>query len=99
MEETEELQTGERYFLLLMYLYVAHSRYENLNYLKNNNILVIGMPAHTSHILQLLEASVCWSFKSEVNREFHVLNRTMKLVDTFDLANALEISFQASHTI
>lgn len=57
VEETEEMSCDGQYLLLLMDAYAAHVRCEKLNYLEDNKTIVFGIPSHTSHILQPLDAS------------------------------------------
>lgn len=79
--------------------YAEYVWYETLKYLKDSNIIVIGILSHTPHILQPRNVSVFSSFKCAVSREFRRLTRAKKLVDLFDMANMLEMSYQTSRTI
>lgn len=79
--------------------YSDHARYSTLKYLKENRIIVIGLPTHTSHTLQPLDVSVFSSFKSFACREFHEIERTKRNVDAFYVANVLAVAFQGSHSI
>lgn len=99
LDETKDLRVNNQYNVLFMDSYAAHARYQRMNYLKENNIIVIGMPCQTSHILQSLDVSVFSSFKSFVGKAFLKLTRTKNIVDALDVANILAISFQSSRTI
>lgn len=81
------LRSNDNYLLLLIYSYASHTRYNTLKFLQENRIIVIGMPAHTSHILQPLDFSVFSIFKSFISKEFSLLIRIKKFIDAFDVAN------------
>lgn len=68
VDEMEDLRCGFQYMWLVMYYCTADLWYRNLNYLEYNNIIVIVIPSHISHILQSLDVSVFSSFKCTVRR-------------------------------
>lgn len=82
-----------------MVSYSSHARYYTLHFLKKNRIIVIGMHAHNSHIMQPLDVLVFSSFNSYVNKAFYRVIRTKKIFDSFDMANFLSIAYQSSHNI
>lgn len=88
------MQTQGQYPLLIMDSYTAHAGYKTLSFLKKHNIILIDNPSHPSYMIQPLDCSVFSSFKSFVCRAFHKLSRSKKVVHSFDVCNALRISFQ-----
>ena len=52
------------------------TQYKVLLYLKDNGIVVVALPGHTSHVLQPLEVTVVGPFKSFLQREVHNLAMT-----------------------
>lgn len=64
--ETVTLPSKFEYIVLLMDGYAAHVSYEALAILKKNNIVVVALPAHTTHRLQVLDMSVFSSFMNKV---------------------------------
>lgn len=49
--------------------YGAHIQFEFLNYLKSKSVIVIALPAHTSHVLQPLDVTVFGPYKSYLQLE------------------------------
>ena len=66
ISETQNLRAGGKKLLLLLDGYASHVQYSVLYLLHQNNVVVIGLPAHTSHVLQPLDVSVFSSFKSYI---------------------------------
>ena len=62
-KKTENLRRNNRELLLIMDLYAAHMKLKKLKLLRNNNVLFIVIPSHTSHVLQPLDISVFGSLK------------------------------------
>lgn len=81
--------------------YAAHVRQNTLNFLKENRIIVIGIPVHISYILQsnALDVAVFRPTRLMSPKNFKSLTRKMKVVDVLDVANILHISIQPSHSI
>lgn len=63
VDETAHLRRNNRYLLLIFDGYGCHLQYNSLKFLKDNNIVVAGLPAHTSHALQPLDVGVFRAFK------------------------------------
>ncbi len=56
--ETAHLRRGGQSLLLVVDGHGSHIQYSTLQLLKDNNIFVAGLPAHTSHALQPLDVGV-----------------------------------------
>ena len=61
---TEELRSRHRNIVLTFDGYGAHKSFKALHLLKKNNIVVIALPAHTSHRTQVLDYSIFSRFKT-----------------------------------
>ncbi|CDF33433.1 unnamed protein product [Chondrus crispus] len=62
--ETTHLRQKHKNIVLTFDGYGAHVSLRALKVLKENNIVVVGLPAHTSHRTQVLDYSVFSSFKT-----------------------------------
>lgn len=67
--ETEALRRRFGHIVLTFEGYGAHVLYESLKLMNDHNIIAIGLPAHTSHRLQVLDYTVFTPFKTYF-REF-----------------------------
>ena len=56
--ETAYMRRNNRKLLLVYDGYAGHLQYRVLQLLKTNNIIVAGLPAHSSHVLQPLDVGV-----------------------------------------
>lgn len=65
VEETSFLCRGGRNLLLIMDGYSCHVSFKTLSLMKDNGIVVAGLPAHTSHALKPLDVSVFRPIKQE----------------------------------
>ena len=59
--------------------------FKTLNYLKDNDVVVVGLPALTSHVLQTLHVGVFGPLKEELKNCYHVGQYThlIRLETTF----------------
>lgn len=64
--ETEELCKRHKYILITMDGFSGHFSAKTLMLFKEHEIIVLELPAHTSHRLQVLEYSVFSPFKNAV---------------------------------
>ena len=83
VNENAHLRQNGEYCLLVLDGYSAHVQYRTLQYLLENRIIVVAMPAHSSHRLQPLDVGVFGPFKSELQREIHTAARVHKVIDMF----------------
>lgn len=83
------MRAGRKKLLLLLEGYTSHVQYSVLDLLHHNNVIVIGLPAHTSQLLQPLDVSVFSSVKSYIQREFHRRGRDKRVLDAFDIVEVL----------
>lgn len=77
-EETKMLREEVQHLLLLLNEYGAHLQYKTLKYLKGNGIIVVALPAHTSHVIQPVDVSVFSSYKSTQQANIHRAARAKK---------------------
>ena len=68
MEETSHLRDGGQKLLLILDGFGGHVQYRVLKLLRDHDIAVIGLPAHTSHGLQPLYVTVFGPFKSYMQK-------------------------------
>lgn len=71
VKETEYLRPKNPFLLLFLDGYAAHLHCRTLNLFKQNNIITVALPAHSSHELQPLEVTVFGSYKSFLQRALH----------------------------
>ena len=72
VRETEHLRRAPgTYLLLTLDGYSGHVQFEALQVLKKKNVIVVALPAHTSHRTQVLDVSCFGPFKTEVRAELH----------------------------
>ena len=98
VEETAYLREGRKNMILVLDGYGCHVQYKVLQYLKENGVYVIGLPAHTSHVLQPLDVTVIGSFKSYIQKEVHSRAMRPQLLDAFDVADVLKFALSDSVT-
>lgn len=65
VDKTEYLRRDENKLILVMDGYSCHIAFKRLFLFKENNIIVLGLPAHTSHVLKPLQIAVFWPLKGE----------------------------------
>jgi len=85
--------------LLVMDCYSCDVQLPVLMMLKKNNIYVVGLPAHTSHVLQPLDVSVYSPFKSFLQCEIHARARTSRVLDAFDVAEIISVAYSEAFTV
>lgn len=56
--ESERDRQDSTLMILLLDGYRGHIQFDFLNYMKENRIVVIAVPTHTSHVLQPLDVTV-----------------------------------------
>lgn len=66
--------------------YRAQIQYPFLNLLKENRNIVIALPAHTSHVLQLLDVTVFAAYKSNLKEKLHRVARYAEKLNAFSVA-------------
>ena len=98
LEDTAELRKKSQYMLLLIDRYGAHVQFNTLQLMKENWVIVIAMPAHTSHRLQPLDVSVFSVYKSYIQKEIHNMAKCKTILDSFDIAICIRNAYSSSHT-
>lgn len=99
VQETEELRGGENKLLLIISGYAAHVQYSVIKFLKENGIVVIGLLAHTSHVLQPLDVSVFSAYKSYLQRYLPRAMREKRTLDACHVGNVIRLDYSASFTV
>ena len=98
VRETAHLRSKSEYLLLVIDAFAGHVQFRTLNYFKENRVVVLAMPAHSSHRLQPLDVSVFSAYKSYMQREIHKYSRSKKVLDVFDVSICIRDAYSASHT-
>ena len=96
--ETMYLRANSQYLLLVLDGYGSHVQFKTLQLFRKNRIIVVALPAHTSHVLQPLDVSVFSSYKSFLQREIHSYAQRKKCLDAFDVSCCIKYAYSASKT-
>ena len=98
VEETSHLRNEGQNLLLIRDGFGGHVQYRVLQLLRHHDIVVIGLPAHTSHVLQPLDVTVFGPFKSYMQKEIHRMALLKPKLDAFDVAQVLKVSLSSAKT-
>lgn len=98
VEEAKFIRSEQQYLLLILDGFAVHITYDVLSYLQGHRIVVIALPAHTSHVLQPLDVSVFSSYKSYLQAEVHKCSRVKSVLNAFDIAGCIRDAYTRSHT-
>lgn len=96
VEETTEIRRGGKKMILILHGYGGHIQFKFFNLLKENGIIVIAMPAHTSHVFQPLDVSVFGVYKSFLQEELHRVARIASKLDAWTVAACISNSYAKS---
>ena len=97
VQETAFLRRNGNALLLVLDGYASHLTYKTLSLLKQNNIIVAGLPAHTSHALQPLDVGVFASCKEQFKRLLSRRSITTTTDTRNDIFTVCELLKQAYH--
>lgn len=97
--KTGGIRSGGEHLLLVNYAYNVHTQNEVLRFWKDTGIVVIGLPAYTSHVLQLLDVSVYAGFKSILQQELDKDGRLRRKLGCFDVGTFIQVSYYKSFTV
>lgn len=86
VEETKHVRENGNHMILVLDGYGGHIQLEFLQFMKDNRIVVIALPAHTSHVLQPLDVTVFGPYKSYLQEELHRLSRVASHLNAFSVA-------------
>lgn len=89
MCETEEPQAYAMHLHLVYNGSKCHAQMEVIQLLRKSRVTFLGLPSHTSHVLQPLDVAVCRSYKLVLQREFHLFGRVKKQLQCFDTATVI----------
>lgn len=98
IKETATLRAGGK-ILLVMDGFSAHISFRTLQLLADNGIVVIGLPAHTSHVLQPLDMSVFGPLKERFRRLLSTRTVTTTNDARNDIFTVCELLRDAYHTV
>lgn len=93
VQETDSLRQGGKWLLLVLDGYSAHIQHSFLDFMKQNRIVVIALPAHTSHELQPLDVTVFGAYKSFLQAEFHRAARSNSTLNAFTVASCIHNAY------
>ncbi len=96
-EETAFLRRGGQKLLLVFDGYAGHLTFRTLNHLKTNGIIVAGLPAHTSHVLQPLDVGVFGPLKEKFRQQLCARSVTSATNGRNDIYTVCELLRRAYH--
>lgn len=89
VDEVNQIRNDSEYMVLVLDGYGAHVQFEFLQYLRDNRIIVIALPSHTSHVLQPLDVSVFGPYKSYLQSELHRVSRIANKLNAFTVGTCI----------
>lgn len=96
IKETEYVRRDGRYILLVYDGFAGHLSYRVLSLFKAHRIIVAGLPAHTSHVLQPLDVGVFaplkQAFRTHLSRRT-VTSRKDARNDVFTICELLSLAY------
>lgn len=92
--------TKEHPLLLILDNHGSHITIETINKARDNGVIMLTFPPHTSHKLQPLDVSVFSSFKSRYNLACHdyLINNPGKIITIYNIAELVGKVYQSSIT-
>lgn len=69
--------------MLVLDGYGGHIQFDFLNLMKENGVVVVAQPAHTSHVLQPLDVTVFGPYKIYLEEELHRAARVSSKLNAF----------------
>lgn len=106
VDETKFLRRENKKILLIMDGYACHITYKTLSLLRDNGIVVFGLPAHKSHVLQPLDVGFFGPLKEKleqllINRSITSKNETRSDIFTISelLRDAYHLTVNSSNSI
>ena len=97
LSETECLRQNNQQILLVLDGYGAHVQYRSLKMLADNNVEVLALPAHTSHVSQPLDVSVFGEYMSYLQQEVYRASRQNQCLDAFDVVTCIRNAYIKTH--
>lgn len=93
IEETKELRSNGDHMILILDGYGAHIQFPFLQMMKENRIVVIALPSHTSHVLQPLDLTVFAAYKSFLEEELHRTARIASKLNAFTVGSCISNAY------
>lgn len=103
VEETAKLRQEFGYILLTLDGYLGHLSLPALQHMADNNVIVVALPAHTSHRTQVLDVSCFGPMKLALKDLFHSRSLATSQTpyarnDIYTLAELIKIAYRKSMT-
>ena len=99
LEETRDLRKRGQYLLLILDGYSAHIQFNTLSLFRQNRVIVVALPAHSSHRLQPLDVSVFSAYKSYMEAEMHQASSVRSVLSAFEIGSIISNAFGKCMTI
>ena len=99
LNETRELRKRRQYLMLILDGYSAHIQFNTLNLFRQNRVIVVSLPAHSSHRLQPLDISVFSAYKSYLEAEIHPASSLRSILSAFDIGCIISNAYGKCMTI
>lgn len=93
VKETKKVRAGGKNMVLVLDGYGGHIQYPFLQLMKDNRIVVIALPAHTSHVLQPLDITVFAAYKSFLEEELHRASRFLSKLNYFTVGRCISNAY------
>ena len=93
----QEFHLEDYYAVLVLDAHTSREHFETLQLLRENNIIVITFPAHTSHICQPIDRSIAFPFKQELMKLYRKYQKiSFSFTDSGNLTEKEKIRFAIS---
>ena len=96
IEETEYIRADGRFMALVLDGYSSHIQPEVLSLLRDNRVICIALPSHSSHRLQPLDVSVFAPYKAALKAELHKVSRHTRVIDVFAAAECISFAYNTA---
>ena len=99
LDETRELRKRGQYLMTILDGYSAHIQFNALNLFHQNRVIVVALPALSSHRLQPLDVSVFAAYKSYLEAETHRSSSVRSILSAFDIGSIISYAYGKCMTI
>lgn len=95
IHETTELRSRHTKIELIMDGFGGHMSFSAISHFHKNGVFVVALPAHSSQRTQLLDFSICSSFKNSFNDRILGINKEQRN-DIFTLCEMMHKLYSSS---
>ncbi|XP_026488620.2 uncharacterized protein LOC113395268 [Vanessa tameamea] len=90
--------TPEKKILLLLDNHESHKYYPALDYASKNNVVILSLAPHTTHIMQSMDVAVYGPLKTYFEREVNFFQKSHpgRIINQYDVARLLSPAFLKS---